>query len=350
MKQAILFPLSLLYGLAVSFRNRLYDLGILRGVAPGVPVIVVGNISAGGTGKTPFVIWLAGILSKRYRTAILSRGYLRSSSGFRWVQPDDDPALSGDEPLEIKRRLAHIPVAVDRNRSRGITRMLELPLPPQVILMDDGFQHRRVSPVFPVVLLDAGRPPWKDRLLPAGRLREPPGALSRTALAVITKIPHNWTKNDLSAYRQKLRLRDDQILIQASLQYAGLAHAMDGTIEIAPDSQDLKNSRVLLVAGIAHPLSLTRWLEGRVKSLDTILFPDHHRYREGDASKILSRIKQAGEVPDLLLTTGKDAVKLECFPSLRSLKWKVIRMDLALSDEDTEIITTKIQEYVQSNS
>ena len=191
LKNLILWPLSVLYGLGVSIRNRLFNLGILKIREFDIPIICVGNITVGGTGKTPHTESLINELKNDYRVACLSRGYKRKTSGFVLATENSTANDIGDEPMQIKNKFPEITVAVDADRVRGIKKLMQLPEKPEVIILDDGFQHRYVKADINIMLIDYNRPIYEDHLLPLGRLRESIHAKDRANYVIVTKCPAN---------------------------------------------------------------------------------------------------------------------------------------------------------------
>jgi tetraacyldisaccharide 4'-kinase len=318
--EIILTPVSWLYGLATGFRNLLYDWSLLKVFRPEIPVIVVGNLIAGGTGKTPFVAWIASELSKKYRVAILSRGYGRSTRNFHLLDDQSTPETVGDEPMELRLLLPGIPIAVDRNRKRGITNLSSGKYGNiDVIIMDDGFQHRAVKPGFSIILDDFNRPLKKEKLLPAGLRREPLSGLKRADLIVETK-----------RFNQNLPIV-------------------------------LKN-KIILVTGIANPKRLVEEISKTGNLYRHLKFPDHHRYTRNNAAEILklhnellakNQNNKAGNQAEMddsypvILTTGKDFVKLSRLPELINLNIQWIRSGPPVDPEQKQRILIKINEYVE---
>jgi tetraacyldisaccharide 4'-kinase len=310
---SLLTPLSWLYGLATGLRNLLYDKSIISSYKPTVPVVVVGNLVAGGTGKTPVVAWLAGRLSEKYRVAILSRGYGRTTRGFMLLGPDSAPATVGDEPMELRMMLPGIAIAVDSNRKRGILALAaDSRLKPDVILMDDGFQHRRVTPGFAILLDSADRPMRRERLLPAGLRREPLAGVKRAHLIIETNRNNS-------------------------------------------DTAVTEGGPVLLVTGTASPDGLAEGLKLAGRLMGHLRYPDHFRYTEREAQQIKkafqnTKEKLAGETAaaePVILTTGKDFVKLRLLKTLGDLPMEVIPNRPPLTREQQEEILTQVNRYVE---
>lgn len=299
-----------MYGLITCLRNLLYDRSILTSYHPDIPVIVIGNMIAGGTGKTPMVAWIARELSQKYRVAILSRGYGRLSRGFKYLDGDSTPDSVGDEPMEMRLLLPDIPIAVDASRTRGIQNLTSGSYGKiDIILMDDGFQHRRVTPGFSIILDDFNRPLRKEKLLPAGLRREPLSGLKRAGLVVVTKKQFN------------------------------------------PDPS-WNSSRIILITGIADPQPLADDISKTGNLLNHLKFHDHHRYTLSDAELIRKTFDAAGKdqnhEPPLLLTTGKDYVKLCRLTELSDLPLQWIPVGPPVHPDQKPEILNKIYQYVES--
>lgn len=296
-------PLSWVYGAIVIIRNRLYDLGIFRSVQFDIPVVCVGNITVGGTGKTPHVEYLLNILVNEEEViAVLSRGYMRKTSGFRYVQATDTVEAVGDEPLQIKRKFPQAIVAVDANRERGI-RQLQKDYPHlKVVLLDDAFQHRQVNPSLSILLVDYNRPVWKDHLLPRGRLRDTRSQLKRADTIIVTKCPEKLSEEEKDTIEQWLNIQGFQQIYFSTFAYGDpvpmftslSGSVLDGT------------AKVLAVTGIARPKPFVDRLRSQYTSVQTLSFPDHHNFTDRDLRKMEHRATQA----DYLITTEKDSVRI----------------------------------------
>lgn len=294
----LLWPFGLLYGIIIAIRNWLYDVGLLKSVAYDLPVIAVGNLSVGGTGKTPMVEYLIRLLQSHYRVAVLSRGYRRKSTGF--VLADDGATVDsiGDEPFQIHKKFPEILVAVDADRRRGIETLLK-ESKPDVILLDDAFQHRRVKAGFYVLLTSFDNLYCDDMMLPAGNLREWASGASRADVIVVTKCPPDLSDSAKDAITHKLRPKARQKVFFSSIAYAD--HVTDYRAQIPVEK--VRSTKKTLVAGIAKPQPFFDYLK---RDGDAILeFPDHHDFSERD----LTAIAAAG-VDNMIVTTEKDFVRL----------------------------------------
>ncbi|GHT71134.1 tetraacyldisaccharide 4'-kinase [Bacteroidia bacterium] len=342
----VLLPLSWLYGLGVWFRNKLFDCGLFSGEEFSVPVISVGNIAVGGTGKTPHTEYLIRLLSPKIKIAVLSRGYRRKTSGFVLADENSDSSTIGDEPFQIYRKFPEILVAVDANRRRGITNLLALPQDkrPDVILLDDAFQHRYVKPSLSILLIDSNRLLYEDKLLPAGRLREPAKNKSRAEIIIVTKCPEEFKPIDYRVIGKNLDLYPYQSLFFTSFRYGGLTPVFSyGRVNNNPKSLDdikLRTISVLLLAGIASPQGLIKELNKYSKHVDTLIYPDHHAFSNGDLTEIKQKFDALSGENKIIITTEKDAVRLMDCPNISESVKK------ALYYLPVEVIFKQEQEYM----
>lgn len=304
-----LTPFSWLYGIGVRFRNWLFDIGILKQQSFSIPVISVGNITVGGCGKTPHVEYLINILKDEYKVAVLSRGYKRKSSGYVLADENTTMPQIGDEPFQMKEKFHDIYVSVDKNRRRGITQLIKdnRTSDVEVILLDDAYQHRYVKPGMNILLVDYHRIIINDKLLPAGRLREPKVAKERADIVIITKCPNSLKPIDFRVLKKALDLRPYQKLYFTSIEYKPLvSFGKDKKIGLNEIS---KYENVLLISGIASPKQIEKDLKPLCKNLKTIAFSDHHQFTVSDIDKInkdFSSMKGA----KIIVTTEKDLARL----------------------------------------
>lgn len=298
----LLFP----YWLILKIRNALYDSGKRKSVQHPVPIISAGNITVGGTGKTPMVEYLAGLLQCDCRVAVLSRGYKRRSKGFRLVEADDTADAAGDEPLQIKRKFPDVLVAVDKDRNHGVEQLLSLPegQRPGLILLDDGFQYRKLKPATQLVLVDYNRPVFKDNLLPVGRLRDLPQQIRRADVVVFTKSPRGLDELERSQMRQQTRLRPDQPSFFATIRYGEPMPVFRGEA----DKRYVYSKEVFLFSGVADDRPLLLQLTDRYERIDHKRYGDHHRFTRGELRALGRYVRRNPR--SLLMTTEKDAMRL----------------------------------------
>ena len=299
----ILRPIGWLYGTVTGIRNLLYDKGIRKSESFPIPVISIGNITVGGTGKTPHAEYTATLLKDRYKTAVLSRGYGRHTKGFFMSDAHSDSGLIGDEPLQIKRRFPDLEVAVCSDRAKGIRRLMEM-CNPQVIILDDAFQHRRINPSLNILLVNWHRNILDDAMLPAGRMRESAASRRRADIIIVTKCPEDMSRESADALATALRIRPSQQVYFTTLEY-GIPYLMTGREQVAA----LPSGPVLAVTGIASPSLMEAELKRRGHEVTMLTFPDHYRYCKEDIRLIMEQLEGMG--PDAyVVTTAKDAARL----------------------------------------
>ncbi len=346
-----LTPLSLVYGLGVGMRNRMYELGIKKSRSFAIPVISVGNITVGGAGKTPHTEYLVRLLKERLKVAVLSRGYKRKTKGY--VLADDDSTVEdiGDEPRQMKTKFPDIYVAVDANRCEGIDRLTEdeATKDVDVILLDDAYQHRHVKPGINILLVDYHRLIIYDRLLPAGRLREPEKGKERADMVIITKCPRDLKPMEFRVLTKVMNLRPYQDLFFTTIDYDTLVPILDTQQGKAAVGKD---DNVLLLTGIASPKQMEQDISPMCKSLTALTFADHHRFRQRDIEKINEAFLNIPE-PRIVVTTEKDAARLQAVDGLsdsvrQSIYALPVKIKFMLGQEET--FKNKILSYVQKNS
>lgn len=349
-----LSPLSWLYGLGVNVRNELFDAGWLKSVSFPIPVINIGNLTVGGTGKTPHTEYLIRLLSREFRVAVLSRGYRRESSGYVLAKPDTPASQIGDEPWQMKQKFPEVYVAVDANRRRGITRLMhdKETRDVEVILLDDAYQHRYVKAGLNILLVNWHRPIHLDRLLPAGRLREPFRNRNRADIVVVSKCPSDVSLMDMHVMQNHLALQPFQGLFFSAFRYNDLRPLFPeaGAPNITPES--LRETNVLLVSGIGCPKQMENELKPLVKSLKTLTFPDHHGYTTSNvkwAENLFSRLPE----PRMVITTEKDAARIAEKVSYDGSELQrstyVLPVEVAFLQNQQETFNKKILNYVRTN-
>lgn len=317
MKQSrnpLLYLLSLVYGLGVGLRNFLFNQGILKEQAYQIPLICVGNITVGGTGKTPHVELLIAILQEHYRIGVISRGYRRKSRGLREVTLESTVAEVGDEPKQLKMKYPATRVVVDGDRRRAMRYFFSLAPQerPDVVLLDDGFQHRYVKPSFSILLVDASRELHEDALLPFGRLREPATARYRADCIILTKCPETISPIQLRIMQRNLALYPHQQTFFSRIQYlpprplAQLLGQGEGALPAG--------ARILALSGIASPAPFLDQLRAEYELAGELTYRDHHLFSPADLLRVEGAWRkaqaQASEAPLYVVCTEKDAVRL----------------------------------------
>ena len=352
-----LLPLSWIYGCLVRLRNFFFDVGILKSHSFSVPIIAVGNITVGGTGKTPHVEYLIKLLKGRSKIAVLSRGYKRKSKGFIVADKDSTVRDIGDEPFQMKRKYPDTIVAVDMKRVHGIKILTEQNRSLDVILLDDAFQHRYVKPGINILLVDYHRLIIYDKLLPAGRLREPLSGKNRADIVIVTKCPTTLRPMDFRVITKAMDLFPYQHLYFTTLQYECLRHINNNSTRtfasLKPDEH------VLLLTGIASPQQIVEDLatlipEGETlsKRLTSMAFPDHHDFKKKDVLRI-NETFAAMPSPKCIITTEKDAARLSCIEGLSDEVCQhlySLPVNVKFMLEQEESFNENIIGYVRKNS
>ena len=295
----LLFPFAIIYGFITTIRNFFFDQGILNSTSFDIPVIAVGNLSVGGTGKTPQIEYLVRMLSSKYKVATLSRGYKRQSDGFVLAGANDNALTLGDEPFQYHQKFPNIQVAVDANRTNGIQQLLSL-TKPEVILLDDAYQHRKVKAGLYVLLTAYGDLYADDYMLPVGNLRELRRGATRAKMVVVTKCPANLSIEEQNEIRKKLKLNPNQTLFFSTIAYDETIYAENGNLSVL----EIMNTEKVLLAGIAKPKPFYNFLENE-KDL-CLTYPDHHHFSDKDLEEIQAKAK--GKI---IITTEKDYVRLK---------------------------------------
>jgi len=327
----------------ISARNTLFNYGILESKLISIPTICIGNLSIGGNGKTPLTNYIAKILSKNYNVAILSRGYGRLSKGFYLVNTNSDPLNTGDEPLQLKISNPDCIVAVNSNRHEGILKIMHKYPQTQVILMDDGFQHRWVRAGLNIIISTYQNLYTKDNLLPLGTLREPKKEAKRAEIIIVSKTPYNLNQDQKSNIIKNLKLNKNQTGYISSIKYNKYKCVFNNT--------ELKNEEdysVTLITGIVNHNLLVEHLKKLDRKVNLIKYSDHHNYTSKDINDILLTYKKDKNTKKLILTTEKDATKIRKFDmKFRGVKVYFIPIEIIFSNK--KIFEKQILEYVKEN-
>ncbi|MCQ2211245.1 MAG: tetraacyldisaccharide 4'-kinase [Paludibacteraceae bacterium] len=350
----LLWPFSAIYWLVVTIRNLCFDAGILPSKKFDVPIISVGNITVGGTGKTPFTEYLIKILKTDHRVGVLSRGYKRKTSGYQLLTKDSKPLEVGDEPYQVKNKFPDIMVAVDANRCRGVENMLQESYnKPDLIILDDAYQHRYVTPDLSILLVDYNRMITEDHLLPMGELREPIGSKDRADFIVITKCPADLPSIQYRIIRKNLGVYPYQSLYFTTLQYGDLVPLYPKNVNCALTKSRLENKyTAVVVSGIASPLPFEEYVRTYMKDIITLNYSDHHNFSKTDFQKIESVFRDVKEKNKLIITTEKDAVRMMNHPDFPdSLKKYIyyIPLYIAFLNESGEDFDKKVWSYLEKN-
>lgn len=357
-----LIPLSWLYGFGVWVRNLLFDTEVLKSRKFDVPVISVGNITVGGSGKTPHVEYLVSLLHNKVKTAVLSRGYKRKSKGFFLADNNTKMEQIGDEPYQIHKKYPDVYVAVDPKRCHGIDTLLVTPQTKdvEVVLLDDAFQHRYVKPGINILLTDYHRIITDDALLPAGRLREPVNGKDRADIVIVTKCPTEMKPMTYRVLQRNMSLFPYQHLFFTTLKYCPLKPVFPEANPIASIDFNTKPSEdeeqplphVLLITGIASPRQMVEDIKSYCKSITHISFADHHNFTPSDAESINFAYKMI-QKPCIIITTEKDAVRMSQLKVLSNIVKEnlyYLPIEINFLQDDGEKFNQLILSYVQKNS
>lgn len=343
LRVVLLFPFSLIYGLIMALRNKLYDWHILKGYRPDIPTLVVGNLSTGGTGKTPHIAFFLAHLSKHYKTAVLSRGYGRKTKGYIELQFESVAADVGDEPKQIKINFPETPVAVCENRSKGIQKLLQTYPDIEIILLDDAMQHRKISAGFVVMLSLFDQPFFKDWVLPSGNLREFAHiGKNRANVCIYTKAPDNVSdetkKNFQSSFSQS------KPIYFSRFDY--------GTwVPLSEANAPKEIQHIILVTGIAYPAPLLNHLAPTARKIEHLKFNDHYEFSKEDIERIHQKFTNFDRQNSVILCTEKDAAKLRGFELItknKQIPWFHIPVNVRIEGE--EELLNQIHHYVKSYS
>ncbi len=347
-----LIPLSWVYGLVVRSRNQLFEMGFLKSRAFKIPVISVGNITVGGAGKTPHVEYIIRQLSDKMKVAVLSRGYKRKTKGYVLATKDSTANEIGDEPYQMKKKFPDIHVAVDANRCEGIDIITsdKLTKDTDVILLDDAYQHRYVKPGVNILLIDYHRLIIHDKLLPAGRLREPQSEKNRADIVIITKCPAEMRPVEFRVLTKSLGLFPYQKLYFTTLKYGNLKPLYMG--DDKPLSCITPETNIVLLTGIASPQQMINDLSAYTKHITPLIYADHHRFKKKDIQRINDTLAATPE-PRMVITTEKDNARLFGMSGLtdevrRNIYMLPIEIEFLLGGQ--EEFNEKIIGYVRKNS
>lgn len=332
----ILFPFAVLYGLITSIRNFLFDKGILKSYSFDVPIIAVGNLSVGGTGKTPQIEYLIRLLSPKYKVATLSRGYKRQSKGFVLADSSSNAAILGDEPFQFYTKFNNIQVAVDADRKNGIQQLLSLPEKPEVILLDDAYQHRKVKAGFYILLTSYGDLYSDDFMLPTGNLRESRSGAKRANVVIVTKCPATLSLDEQKKIKANLNLDSNQELYFSYIDYDDSVHSGGKVLKVS----EIKNVDKLLLAGIAKPEPFFGYLQQDKD--ECLTYPDHHYFTEKELLEIKNKAQNK-----IIITTEKDFVRLKESISKEQLFYLPIRSSFLSASENFDKTITN---YVESST
>ena len=348
-----LLPLSWAYGLVVKLRNTMFEIGLLKSRSFNVPVISVGNITVGGTGKTPHVEYLVNLLKDIFNVAVLSRGYKRKSKGFILAEENTTMQEIGDEPYQMKQKFPQVSIAVDKNRCHGIDMLTEQDKALDVILLDDAFQHRYVKPGINILLVDYHRLIIYDTLLPAGRLREPLSGKDRADIVIVTKCPKDLKPMEYRVIVKAMSLYPYQKLFFTTLEY-GMPYPLFPKDTLVHDISltSLANRNVLLLTGIGSPEQMIHDVTPLAATVTPLTFSDHHQFKGKDIQLINDTFAGMAE-PKCIVTTEKDATRLNTTEGLSDEVRRhlcILPITIKFMQEQNSNFNQQIISYVHKNS
>ncbi|WP_299064712.1 tetraacyldisaccharide 4'-kinase [uncultured Polaribacter sp.] len=331
----LLFPFAIIYDVVTSIRNFFFDIGVFKQTSFKIPVIVVGNLSVGGTGKTPQIEYLIRLLKDQFKTSVLSRGYKRKTAGFVLINDTHSAEDVGDEPLQYYKKFKNINVAVDANRVAGITKLIS-GKSTDVVLLDDAFQHRKVKGSFYILLTKYDDLFTADFLLPTGNLRESRRGAIRADVILVTKCPTNLSEKSKNKISNKLKKHNKDVFF-TSISYDDTTSGKESILV-----DDLKNYDVLLITGIANPTPLLSFLKDKNVNFKHLKYSDHHHFSDKEIQGIKSEYSALKSSKKLILTTEKDYVRLES--KLKELSYLGIQTSFL---EQQEVFDAIIKSHIQ---
>lgn len=346
----LLLPFSFLYGIIMAIRNQLYDSGIFPSAEFDRAVIVIGNLTTGGTGKSPMTEYLFRLISQKSSTAILSRGYGRKTSGFQLASPVATAEEIGDEPAQFKKKFPHAVIAADANRVHGIKTLLSQSPELKVFLLDDAFQHRRIKPGLSILLTEYSKMYYDDHVLPAGSLREFTSGKKRADVIVVTKCPANLTPVEKRIVVKKINPEPHQQVYFGFIKYGMLQPFQGaGSASSILNTDSLRDHEIVLLTGIANPIPLADHLKPLVKDMIHQSYPDHHDFSLMELETLKSAFQNLASDKKLIVTTEKDAMRLDrqgLREALSGLPVYFLPIEIDFEQKEKEEFNKTILDYV----
>ena len=343
----LLLPIAFFHHIILKIRHKLYDWHILKSKKHDMPVICVGNLALGGTGKTPHVEYLAHLLSETYRVCIVSRGYGRKTKGFQLANTTCNADTVGDEPMQYVNNLDDVMVAVDENRNRAIELMDTIDRPPEVYLLDDAFQHRSTQAGLNILLTTYDKPYSKDFLFPAGTLRDLKSASKRADIIVVSKAPEQLDELEKAEMIGRLDPLPQQKVFFSSMVYEPLKAVNKKAFDVDPEDAE----SVLLFCGIARPQALEEELKRHYQQVEVLKYADHHPYTENDVKHILEKVGQLKGEKKIVVTTEKDLARIINSPYLCQFDAVPLFVaPISIKIDQEEKFNEEILNYVRKNS
>ena len=349
----LLFPISILYGCIVFLRNKLYDWGVFSSKSFPIPIISVGNLTVGGTGKTPHIEYLIRLLKSEFYCATLSRGYGRKTKGYILSDTQSTVEEIGDEPLQFKKKFNGIRVAVDENRVRGIQSILKEHPSLQTILLDDAFQHRAVKPGLSIVLTDFSKLFLYDHTVPTGSLREFKKGIHRADIIIVTKCPEILLPIERKRLLNEINPLPHQHVFFSYIRYGDLIPVSgEAKNPLSKEFYFDRNFSIALLTGIANTKPLEFYLKDKVKNITHIKYADHHRFTKADIGSIQNIFNNIASTNKIILTTEKDAMRLkspEYAEIIKNIPLFYIPIEIEFHNKDKSEFNEQILHYVRTN-
>lgn len=339
----LLWPFSILYGLIMWLRNRLYESGVYSSIQFSIPVICVGNLSTGGTGKTPHIEYLIRLFQYEYRVGTQSRGYKRRSTGFKLANSSSTAFDLGDEPMQFYLKFPEVAVSVCEERMTGIPALLAQRPDVDVVLLDDAFQHRSVKAGLNILITDYYRPFYNDYILPFGNLREQRNAYKRAHLIIVSKCPDNLSKEEQESIRSKINPIEGQDVFFTKVKYGKCYDFFTQELVVLP-----KDAHVVLVSGIAKPEPMKAFIEENVAEVHLLKYPDHHYFTTASIQEIKQTCSNWEGKQPIIVTTEKDATRLN-LRRAELAQWHISIVVLPIEIEfikDKGIFDNRVSAYV----
>lgn len=348
----LLIPFALIYSVIVIIRNILYDFRVLKSTEFDFPVVAVGNLRVGGTGKTPMIEYLIRMLQSKSRIGVLSRGYGRKTKGFILGDLESTPEQIGDEPLQIKSNFPSVLLAVDEQRYRGVSKLMQSgDNRPQVILLDDAMQHRKVSPGYIVMLTAFDKLFIDDFVLPVGRLREPRFSANRADVIVVTKCPSSLSLQDRYKVSRRIQSDSEKPVFFAHELYGAMKQVQNPNMELS--AADLSDLSVVLFTGLSDASQLLKWVKTKAYNVEHLEFGDHHWFSVRDVESIKSRFEKVDNQKKIILTTQKDVKRISKLlqnEKFADLPIYCLMHEMSMFEEDQVPFEKIINDFIRSYS
>lgn len=350
----LLIPVSWLYGLVITARNIFYDKKLLKSHSFPLPVINVGNLTMGGTGKTPHIEYLIRLLRENFRVATLSRGYGRKTKGYMLVSNPSSTSMVGDEPIQYHTKFPDITVSVGEDRVAAIENLLKLMPKPEVILMDDAYQHRAVNPGLNILLIEHDSMLKRNYILPSGTLRESKSGMKRADIIIVSKCPEILVPIERKRLVEHINLLPHQKLFFSFFKYGDIVrlNGRQSNMIMGTNYYFEKRFTILLVTGIANPSGLAEFLKRKTDKLETMIFRDHHEFTPADLRSITETFNNIANANKIIITTEKDAMRLrnpELDEATRALPLFYIPVQVNFHHNDQEQFDNFVLNYARQN-